>query len=258
MNRRVIVNYSGGAGSFCAAERAVIHYGADGVILVCADTKSEADDWYDFVAAGVEYLDVPLIMLADGRDIWQLAEDNHAIPSNRMPFCSRVLKRELIAKWIANNYDNPEDTIRVFGFDYLEQHRLTAMKEALAPAQVLAPLCWEPLLDKTDCLERVQALGLPYPKAYSLGLPHNNCLKYGCVRGGKAYWQRLLRAVPESYARSEEAEERLRDQVGDYAILYRVVDGVKQPLPLRQLRLQTESQPELPLGGDYGSCACWA
>ena len=255
MKRAVVVNYSGGAGSFVAAERAVQRWGVENVTLLCADTNSEAPDWRLFVDASAQHLGAELVVLADGRDVWQLAESESMIPSNRVAFCSRILKRELLDKWARVHCD--EHTIRVFGFDWTEEHRLSKVAE-LTSGRVEAPLCWDPVLSKQDCLDRIQQLGLPYPEAYALGLPHNNCLRYGCVRGGISYWKRLLEVLPEAYARSEAAEQRLRERIGDYSILRSRAGGLSHPLTLRNLRLDVQSQRRLfDTSDDYGACACW-
>ena len=251
-----IVNFSGGAGSYVAAKRVIERYGADSVTLVTADTMSEAPDWLGFVEAAVERLSAEHVMLRDGRDIWDLAEDMNMIPSSRFGFCTRVLKKELIDKWRKERFD-PEDTTVHLGFDWTERHRLERAQKSMAPWSVDAPLCWEPVIDKDGCLMAIQADDLPYPEAYQLGLPHNNCLSYGCVKGGQAYWAQILKQLPEVYARSEDREERLRERLGDYSVMRKQFDGVLVAWPLKKHREAIEAKEGYDRA-DYGACSCFS
>ena len=253
---RHVVNFSGGAGSYAAAVRVAERFGPAEVTLLAADTSSEADDWRPFVDGAAESLGVELVMLCDGRDIWELATDMRTIPSVHKGFCSRVLKQELLDGWYDTHCD-PADTVCYVGFDWSEEHRLTRMRARKAPWQVEAPMMWDPPLDKTEALTMIAEAGLTNPLAYDLGLPHNNCLKYGCVKAGRLYWQRLLQVLPESYARSETEEERMRDLVGDYSILQEKAAGRTRPLPLRILRERVERDQPM-FGGDWGACGCFA
>ena len=46
-----VVQFSGGAGSWAAAKRVVERFGPEHVTLLCADTRSEHEDWRAFVDA---------------------------------------------------------------------------------------------------------------------------------------------------------------------------------------------------------------
>ena len=251
-----VVQFSGGAGSWAAARRVVERFGAATVTLLCADTRSEHEDWRPFVDAAAADMGAELVMLDGGRDIWELAHEQHMIPGPKADFCSRILKRDAMDRWLADNCD-PATTVRYFGFDWTEAHRLDNIRERLAPWRCDAPLCWEPLADKADIIAELEASALPFPTAYKLGLPHNNCLKFGCVKGGQAYWERLLRVVPDTYARAESEEERFRAERGDFAILRDRRGGETKPLPLRVFRERLERQPSLFAADEHGSCNCF-
>ena len=252
-----MVNFSGGAGSFAAASRVVDRFGAAAVTLLAADTRSEADDWRPFMDAAAAHLGAEMVMLADGRDIWELATAKRAIPSVHKGFCSQVLKQDLLDRWYRDNCD-PAETMQYVGFDWTEEHRLVRLRARRAPWQVDAPMMWDPPLSKTDALEMVAAAGLPNPLAYQLGLGHNNCLKYGCVKAGRSYWTQLLRLLPESYARSEAEESRMRTMLGGYSILTEKAGGVTRALPLAELRRRVEQQPDIfDDEADWGPCGCF-
>lgn len=254
---RHVVNFSGGAGSFAAAKRVCDRYGPENVTLLTADTMSEAADWETFIHEAAEHLGAELVMLCDGRNIWELAADQGAIPSSRLGFCTRILKREPMDRWRDQNCD-PDSTTIYLGFDWTEEHRLVRARAAMTPWVCEAPLMWEPMLSKTDAMRMIHQAKLPFPRAYDLGLPHNNCLQFGCVKGGQAYWRQILRQMPDTFARAEEEEEKMRERVGDFSMLVDRRGGTKKPLPLKVLRERDERQPSLLDLNDWGSCACFS
>lgn len=239
-----------------AAKRVVDRHGPDNAVLLCADTRSESADWHGFVTAAAEQLGAELVMLDGGRDIWELAFEQHMIPNTRADFCSRKLKREPTLRWLEDNCDK-ERTVVYLGFDWTEEHRLAGTLANQQGWRCELPLLWDPLADKADILEQLAVSDLPFPAAYRLGLPHNNCLNYGCVKGGQAYWERLLRLKPDTYARSESHEEAFRASFGDHAILRDRRGGTTKPLPLRVFRQRIEAQPSLFDSDDHGPCNCF-
>jgi len=256
MSIKHVVMFSGGAGSFAAARRVVIRCGRNNVTLLCADTRSESDDWRPFIVDAAAYLDTELIVLDQGLDIWELATKNRMIPNTRADFCSRILKREPLRKWVETHCD-PESTVIHLGFGALEEHRLERARPHWAPWTIDAPLMWDPAIDSSQAIEYVRVAGLDMPHAYVAGMPHNNCLKYGCVKGGQAYWKRLLEEMPDSYQRAESEEERIRADLGkDVSILRDRTGGTTDPLTLRDFRLRITSQPTLFDPTDFGSCSC--
>lgn len=255
-----VIQFSGGAGSYAAARR--VHERGEGeLILLCADTRSEHEDWRSFVNACHDSLPgSELVVLDQGFDLWDLADQQKMIPNPRVDFCSRILKREPLRKWLEEHCD-PEETVIHLGFDWTEEHRLNRARPHWEPWQIEAPMMWEPVMDKSDALAMISDAGIPMPSAYDTGMPHNNCLKYGCVKGGMAYWAKVLEVYPEAYARSEYREEAFRDRSGkDVSILKDRKGGTTKPLPLRKFRIQievaSEQNPTLFDPSDWGDCSC--
>ena len=255
MAHKHVVNFSGGAGSYAAAHRVVERFGAGDTVLLTADTMSEADDWLPFINAAAERLGAELVLLRDGRDIWQLARDKRIIPSNRVSVCTRNLKTAVMDQWRKANCD-PQHTTCYFGFDWTEEHRLARVKAVLDPWQAEAPLLWAPVFTKDDALRLIEEHDLPFPMAYQLGLPHNNCLKYGCVKGGQAYWRAIYDQLPDVFARAEAKEQEMRDLVGHHSMLLDRQGGEPKPLPLSELRRRIEVRPSMLDVNDWGSCSC--
>lgn len=248
-----VVMLSGGASSWLAARRVAERYGPDNMVLLAADTRSEAPGWHDILAATAEQSGAELIVLDRGLDLWELAEAESAIPNPRMSFCSRKLKREPLDAWCARHAH--AGTVSHFGMDWTEPHRIQVLRDRLAPRLVDFPLTWEPVVDKEQAIAEMVASGIAPPEAYLHGLPHNNCLRFGCVKGGQAYWKRIWETLPDTYARAEANEEALRERIGDHSIL-RGRNG-RGTLTLRAFRERLESEPALFDAADYGSCACF-
>lgn len=260
-----VVQFSGGVGSWATARRVVDAHGPEGLILLLADTLSEAGDWRPFVEACHRDLGGEIVQLVDGRDIWQVFNDEGFIANTRVDICSRVLKREPLRAWLEENCD-PADTIVYLGFDWTEEHRLLRARPHWEPWRIEAPLCDPPYIEKPALVEDLRRRGIPVPIAYELGLPHNNCLRYGCIKGGQAYWREILTKLPEAYARSEAQEEAFRAAHGkDVAIMrdrkVRILDDgstgtVTTPLTLREFRERIEASPSLFDVLDWGACSC--
>ena len=94
------------------------------------------------------------------------------------------------------------------------------------------------------------------PKAYELGLPHNNCLK-----GGQVYWAHLLRVLPDFYACSGKVEEETIRFLGrPSAILWNRIGSETKPLALEQLRERIQGLPAkaaflIGMTGVYGAAS---
>lgn len=251
-----IVHFSGGASSYLASKRVIERYGVDSVLLLTADTRSEADDWEDFILSAVDFLGAHHLMLSRGMDLWELAESMNAIPNNRMGFCTRILKKELLDEFIAEHFQGRRVT-QHFGFDWSEEHRLDRLRLRKPDDIIDAPLLWNPIAGHEEAMEAIIEDELPVPMAYALGLPHNNCLKYGCVKGGQGYWKQLYEKLPEVFYRTEERERELRKRIGNYSILTWTNDGRKMPLPLGDFRELLEYEESLELDDLGPGCGCF-
>src|SRR6266511_1582734 len=62
-----VVQYSGGIGSWAAAQRVIAEHGTADVVLLFADTQVEDDDLYRFLGDAAAQIGVPVTVVADGR-----------------------------------------------------------------------------------------------------------------------------------------------------------------------------------------------
>lgn len=243
---------SGGLASWAVASRVVAQHGTD-VTLLFADVLAEDEDLYRFNRDIERDLGVPITVVCDGRTPQQVGIDRRHLGNTRIANCSHLLKQKPCRDWLEANTD-PSDTAVYVGIGWHEQHRLPAIAKAWAPWTAIAPLTEPPYLDQHQLIEAVRKRGIEPPRLYGLGFVHNNC-GGACVKAGQAQWAHLLRVFPERYASWEQHEERMREELGDVAILRDRRDGTTKPLPLTVLRQRIVASEVDQL--DWGGCGCF-
>jgi 3'-phosphoadenosine 5'-phosphosulfate sulfotransferase (PAPS reductase)/FAD synthetase len=231
-----VVQYSGGIGSWAAAQRVAATHGTANLVLLFADVLTEDDDLYRFLDDSTHQLGVPLTRVVDGRTPWQVFADVRYLGNSRVAPCTLHLKIRPCRRWLETHAD-PHDTIIYIGLDASarDRGRAAGIAAGWAPWTVQFPLLDEPHLTKDELLDWARNLGVRPPRLYELGFGHNNC-GGACVRAGKGHWARLLEALPDRYAAAEQHEERLRAELGDVAILTEQRARVRHRLPLAALR----------------------
>lgn len=251
---RHVVMYSGGVTSFFAARWVIEQYGTHPVTLLFADTRMEDADLYRFLVDSTHFLSVPLTRIADGRTPWQVFADEHFLGNSRIDPCSRILKRQLLNRWVKANC-LPGETVLYWGLTWEEKHRALRLAARQTPWACRFPLCEKPWKTKNQWLDELQCLGLRIPRLYSMGFPHNNC-GGACVKAGQAQWARLFEVMPERYLWHEQQEERLRQRLGDVSILRTRQGGMSTPLSLRQFRTTYLSGARQVDSEAWGGCGC--
>lgn len=256
----VIISLSGGVGSWMAGRRWIDRNGTDDVVAVFADTKIEDPDLYRFLDDCERDLNVPLHRISEGRNPWEVFRDVRLIGNTRADPCSRVLKREMLHKWV-EGFSAGEPCKVLVGVDFTESHRLPAIEGAWAEAghEVVAPLTWRRELHKDDSIAALQDRGIKPPSAYAEGFPHNNCGGF-CVKAGQAQFALLLKTHPDRYKWHEDQEQETRVHLGrdDVAILRDRRGGDTKPMTMREFRERVEVTGEFD-GADWGAaCSCIA
>lgn len=252
MNR--VVMFSGGEGSWAAAKRVAERHGTENLTLLFCDTKTEDADTYRFMREAAANVGGQLVEIADGRTIWEVFRDERFLGNSRVDPCSKILKRQLADRWIAERF-TPESVVMYVGIDFMEEHRFTRLAERKKPWVYEAPLCEPPYLDKNDRHAWAEREGLKKQRLYQLGMPHANC-GGGCVKMGMGGFARLLAADPCRFAEWEAGENGLRELLGDVSILRDRAGGDTAPLTLGQLRERIESGDQVDLF-EIGGCGCF-
>lgn len=252
-----VVQFSTGIGSGEVAYRAVAKYGVGNVVLLTADTRVEDDDNWRYAREVHADLGHPeWVVLADGRTPMQVGRDKRCVPSNRMPVCSIELKIKLLRTHIDKRW-TPESVDIMLGFDWTEEHRLTAALPYWQPYTVECPLMDPPYLAKPQLLARSRERDIEPPRLYAAGFSHANC-GGGCVRGGQAAWRRLLFWNPERYAEWEAEEETTRAMLDKDVAILRERSGPNKgkALSLRAYRQRLQADALSFDAEDEGACGC--
>jgi hypothetical protein len=251
--------YSGGIGSWAAAQRIVDLYGASSVTLLFSDVKGDSTDplvgedpdLYRFLKDSSEQLGCELVRVADGRDMWTLFKDIGMLGNSRLAPCSKYLKQIPAKKWLAEN-TTADDTTVVIGIDWTETHRIPAVEAAYAPYKVLFPMCDEPRYSKEEMILWAFTKGLLAPTLYAAGFPHNNC-GGACVRAGQGQFKKLLDKKPALFDRWEQEEKSFQEHTGtESTILLKRENNEDRRYPLSELRTDNTVDEY-----DIGGCGCF-
>jgi len=267
MTSQHIVNLSGGACSFWAADRVANRYGTDNMVLLFADTLIEDAELYDFNAWTSERFGVPITRVSREITPWQLFRQQGMIANNRYPICSVMLKREPLDEWFRlhctpKNSLFAEPDIAYVGLDWTETHRLESLRREKPQWEWCAPMLeWKPIWDKNKMVCELEKLGWS-PRAYRDGFPHNNCGRR-CVRAGITHFIHLYKTDPDAFLDWENEERVTRIEFakrgissGDFSVLKDRRGGVTKTLTFEQLRQRIlDNDPSLPKD-DWGGCGC--
>lgn len=251
-----VVMFSSGAGSWAAARRVADQHGTDDLYLLFADVSMEDEDNYRFLHQAADDVGGELVIVKDGRDIWQVFKDDRFLGNSRLANCSKILKQRPSRAWLEENC-TPEDATFYLGIDWSEEHRIGPNRKAYLPWKTEYPLCEPPYIDKHEVLADLRARGIEPPRLYSMQFAHANC-GGGCVRAGQGQFAHLLEVMPDRYAWWESQEQELREHLGkDVSILRDRRGGTSTPLTLRAFRERHEALPEQTDLFDVGGCGCF-
>ena len=237
-----VVMLSGGVSSWATGRRVAERHGTDDLTLLFADTKGEEVDSYRFLEEGAADIGGELVRIEDGRTVWEVFHQEGLIGNSMKDLCSRILKRELMRKWLDENCD-PEATVCYVGYDWTEGDRVERSRRFWLPWTAEFPLAeWRPFMWKTEVTDWVKREGIAPPALTRDGFPHANC-GGACIKAGQVEWRRTLLERPAVYAEWEENEERFRREKGkDVAVLrHRSGPDEGKPLPLRLFRSRMEA-----------------
>lgn len=256
-----ICNVSGGVASWYAArlvkDRFMDEENGDEIHLVFCDTKVEDEGTYDFVRQTADDIGVDLVVLSDGRSIWEIFRDRKIIGNKRIDPCSKHLKRDLMDRWRKENCE-VQTSVHYYGMEWMEINRWTRHMERIAPWKAVAPLLYFGY-DKNMALSEAKKRGMKLPPAYDLGFSHSNCAGM-CVKAGVSHWTRLYHLRRDRFDEAMNQEEKLMAQLGrgrKVAILTYERSGRTYPLPLRELAEQIEAKNDMfqDMTSD-GGCGC--
>lgn len=266
------ISLSGGLAS--AANALLAHEMGEPFVMWFADTNAEDDDLHRFLY-DIECLNIgPLIRLKDGRDPWDVFVDEEYIGNSRTAPCSRILKTDLIQKYL-DIFAHPDDPI-IIGFGDEEELRQSRAAKRWAPRPVRS-LIAEKHMGQGAIKDLVCGkYGIKEPRLYGMGFPHNNC-SGGCPRAGQGQFALLLDRRPSVYAKAEQRNEWARKMImmkaaqriaagtykgksaaGPHGGFIRVQrNGVTEYLHMKEFRERVQSGELIPANYEMGGCGCF-
>ncbi|MFF9204370.1 hypothetical protein ACF1AE_21625 [Streptomyces sp. NPDC014986] len=111
---RHVIQFSGGAGSALTAIRIAERVGPEAMALLIANTQVEDPDLWRFSRDVSDFIGVPLTVVEDGRDPWQLFRDIRFLGNDRFAACTKFLKQIPCREWM-EQHAPPETSRGVFG-----------------------------------------------------------------------------------------------------------------------------------------------
>ena len=198
---RHIVLFSGGIQSSYVAYL-VCRQQEHNVTFLFHDTKTEPLDNYRFRQEVSEYLGIPITAQSDGRNIWQVFDDEDFLGNNRVPICSILLKGKQGEKFYKNLND---DFIVYVGFGLNEGHRIQKIVTRNPKIKYKFPLIENKIFKDAIIKIILRQWEICLPEMYRY-FKHANCIP--CVRGQKKHWQQVYYHYPEAYQKAIEYENK--------------------------------------------------
>ena len=202
-----VVKFSGGAASAVVAAIVAKRH-PEKTVLLYHSTATEPADNDRFRAEVAAYIGIPITDISDGRDIWQVFDDERFLGNQRLTSCSKLLKQRPGDAWIREHLP----CTVYYGFTPDEQDRADRITVTL---EMMGAEAGFPLIDlgisKEECLRRVtDCWGLALPAMYAWA-DHANCIP--CVKGGLAYWGMVYLHARPAWDRAVAEEKKHGQQI---------------------------------------------
>ena len=205
---KYICLFSGGVGSAYMSWLVAQKY-HENTILLFHNTFAEHPDADRFRKQVADYIGLPITEISDGRDLWQLIDDNHCLPSSFIPFCSRILKQEQAEKYYKTM---KEDFILYIGYGPDEWRRIQRQTARIEHSgkKVKYPLVENNITNEQakNIIKNEWEICLPEPYKH---LKHNNCIP--CFKGGAGHFKRVWRYYPGYFQKAVEKERQIGNTV---------------------------------------------
>jgi 3'-phosphoadenosine 5'-phosphosulfate sulfotransferase (PAPS reductase)/FAD synthetase len=198
-----IVLFSGGASSSYTAYLVLKKVKRKDIVLLHTPTYSEHPEADRFRKDVSNFLNIPITVQADGRDIWRLINDYKYIPSQFMPFCTQQFKINQSEKFFNSL---KEKFIQYIGYGVDEWKRVQrTYTRNLTKGRIVKFPVYESGLNDSEIKKIIQDdWGIKLPSVYKY-LKHNNCIP--CFKAGKSEWKNFYLHYPEQYKKAIEAEK---------------------------------------------------
>lgn len=200
-----IVQFSGGAASAYVAYLVAQEHGKENTILLFNNTKAEHPDADRFREQVSNFIGVPITEASDGRTLWEVIEQENCLPSQFIPFCTRILKQEPADGFLK------AQTQEFILYNGLGMEEWPRVQKSMVRARHEGKKLKCPLFERRISNEEVKRIireewriCLPQPYLY---LQHNNCIP--CFKAGKGHWYQVWKHYPEQFQRAVEMEQKI-------------------------------------------------
>lgn len=188
--------FSCGVTSAVACKLALDKYGVDNVDLYYIEIDTAHPDNERFISECEKWYGktIKRVRSKKYKDQFEVIEHHHHINGPRGADCTRFLKKDVRLK-LQRELNNPT---QIFGFEYSKKeiNRAVRFVQQNENANAIFPLI-EQQITKENALAILLSNGIEIPAMYRLGYKNNNCI--GCVKGGKAYWNRIRVDFPDVF-----------------------------------------------------------
>lgn len=206
-DRRILVWFSAGAASACAAKLTIKQY-PNAEILYCDTLAFEHPDNRRFIADVEKWVgkNIKILKSEKYRDIFDVFNKTGWLVGVGGARCTLELKRN-----VREQFQGISD-VHVFGFGVDELPRLSRFEHNNPELHLMFPLR-DANMNKQACLDMLMQAGIELPAMYKLGYKNNNCI--GCVKGGKGYWNKIRIDFPKAFKRMAKQERKMNVRILD-------------------------------------------
>ena len=242
-----VVLFSGGTSSAYVAYLVLQEQKKEDVVLLHTPTFTENHDADTFRCQVARYLKHPITEWGDGRNIWEIIDDNHCLPSNFIPFCTQHLKQKMKEQYYKYLESIGEDFIEYVGFGAEEWRRV---QKSVARNEKIGRKVAFPIFERkipSDEIKRIikDEWKIKLPSAYN-DLQHNNCIP--CFKAGKSSWRVYYHNYREQFDKAVEMEEKIGHTVFKDVSLKQLAEQWEKDAEWEKMQLSFE---------DIVPCDCW-
>lgn len=165
--------------------------------------KRECEQWY-----GQE---IKTLTSREYKDQFEVIEKTGMVNGPTGARCTLELKKQVRfdfeKQYEINLFNDYGISNQIWGFEWDKRqiNRAIRFGQQYPYTNPLFPLI-EKGIAKDECAGMLLNAGIQLPKMYELGYTNNNCI--GCVKGGKAYWNKIRVDFPEKFERMAITERK--------------------------------------------------
>lgn len=212
MNEFTVGWWSAGATSAVACKMALEMYQNVELYYIHIDSahednerfKRECEEWYG--------CKIHTLKSSDFKNQFDVIDKTGAVNTPWGAPCTGYLKKDVRFEFEKRHertlFNDKSISNQVWGFEFDKNqvNRAIRFGQQYPNTNPLFPLI-EKGIDKDMCAGMIINAGIELPMMYQLGYTNNNCI--GCVKGGKAYWNKIRINFPKHFDRMARLEREI-------------------------------------------------